>query len=84
MKMNTKEIAERIGHHGMILVTGLKRTIYGAATLGLVALAGYGFAMIPDEDGYVAVLEFILSAATLAVALRTMYAMGKGGRKGRY
>ena len=82
--MNAKEISERIGHHGMVLITGFKRTIYGAATIGLVALAGYGFAMIPDEDGYVAVLDFVLSVATLVVALRAMYAQGKGGRKGRY
>ena len=73
-----------IGHHGKILLKGLKRTIYGAATAGLFGLAGYGFAMIPSEGGYIAVCEFLAAIATMCVGMTCVYHQGcpkkrKGG-----
>ena len=68
-------------HHAKVLFTGFKRMIFGAATAGAFAMAGYGFIAIPAEDGYVAVCEFIMAVMTLGVALACMYAQGKPGNK---
>lgn len=83
MKMEVKRVAERFGHHGGILLKGCMRMLYGTATAGLVALAVYGFVMIPSEGGYVAVCDFIGSAVTMVVALGGMYAQGGGRKRGR-
>ena len=54
--------------------------LYGAATAGLFALAIYGFAMIPSEDGYVAVCDFVGAIVTMFLAVTCVYHQG-GGRK---
>ena len=77
-----KSAANTIWHHTKVLLKGLKRTVFGAATAGLIGLAVYGFYMIPTEDGYVAVCDFIASIATMFVAMTCMYAMGAGMKKG--
>ena len=77
-----KSVAKTIWHYTKILWKGFKRTVYGAATAGLIALAVYGLCMIPSEDGYVAVCDFIASTATMVVALSCMYAQGAGYKKG--
>ena len=77
-----KSVARTIWHHTKVLWKGFKRMVYGAATAGLIALAVYGFWMIPSEDGYVAVCEFIVATCTMAVAVNCMYAQGAGYKKG--
>ena len=77
-----KSVANTIWYHSKIMLKGLKRTVLGAATAGLIALAAYGFWMIPSEDGYVAVCEFIVATCTVGVAMTSMYAMGAGVKKG--
>ena len=79
-----RSVCETIGHHGKIALKGLVRMVYGAGTAGLIALAVYGFIMIPTEEGWVAVCEFIGSTATLVVALTCMYAIGAGRKRGAY
>lgn len=69
------------GFHASILLRGLGRTLYGALIAGLFGIAFYGFASIANEDGYIAVFDFIASVATLAVAVCNMY--GFGFKKGR-
>ena len=76
MKRNFKEVMQLIGFHGLVLLMGFVKVLYGATVAGLVAMAVYGFAMIPSEGGYTAVCEFIAAIATLAVALACMYAFG--------
>lgn len=76
MKRNFKEVMQLIGFHGLVLLMGFAKVLYGAVVAGLVGLAVYGFAMIPSEGGYTAVCEFIAAIATLTVALACMYAFG--------
>ena len=75
-----KYIGEAL-YHAKVLFSGFKRMLYGAATAGAFAMAGYGFYAIPSEGGYVAVFDFIAAAATLFVAVVGMYAQGKPGNK---
>ena len=82
MKRNFKEVMQLIGFHGAILLRGFAKVLYGAAVAGLIGLAAYGFYMIPSEDGYVAVCDFIGSIAMLSVALTSMYAFGQKRKKG--
>ena len=87
MIQNFKKITSRVSYHGKILFRGLVKTLYGAAVAGLVGLAGYGFATIPSEGGYVAVCEFVVALLTLGVACGAMYTFGCWKRKkktGRY
>lgn len=67
--------------HASILLKGLARTLYGALIAGLICIAFYGFVSIANEDGYLAVFDFIASIATLAVAVFNMYCLGL--KKGR-
>lgn len=70
--------------HGSIFFRGLGRTFYGAVIAGLFVLAGYGFASIQSEAGYVAVFDFVASCATVIVAVCNVYLLGvkkRGGKK---
>ena len=80
--MSYKEVMQLIGFHCLVLLRGFVKVLYGAAVAGLIGLAAYGFAMIPSEDGYVAVCEFIVALGTLSVALISMYAFGQKRKKG--
>lgn len=71
-----------VRHHGRILFQGFTRMLFGTATAGCFAMAGYGFFTIPAEDGYIAVMAFLCAVLTLVMALSSMYIMG-GGRKKR-
>ena len=79
-----KSATNAIWYHTKVLFRGLKRVVYGAATAGLFGLAGYGFAMIPSEGGYIAVCEFLAAIATMCVGMTCVYHQGcpkrrKGG-----
>lgn len=75
----------RVVYHSKILLRGLAKTLYGTVVTGLVALAVYGFVMIPTEGGYTAVCEFVVASLTLGMAVGAMYAFGGRCRKqGRY
>lgn len=74
-------IADGIRFHGKILVKGLWRVSCGAGTAGLIGLAVYGFTTIANEDGYVAVVNFMVAALILGMAFTFMYALGGGKRK---
>lgn len=80
--MSFKKVMRQIGFHCLVLLRGFAKTLYGAAVAGLIGLAFYGFSVIPAEDGYVAVCEFIAAVATLAVGLSCMYAFGRKKKKG--
>lgn len=81
-KFDVREFFECLGHHAGIFLKGCVRTVYGVAVAGLVALAVYGFVKVPGEDGYIAVCDFVVSVATLVVAVSGMYAMGACRKKG--
>lgn len=82
MKGNSKNASGCIRYHGKILFQGAVRMVHGTAIAGLMALAIYGFVMIPSEGGYIAVCDFIGSIATIAVALNCMYSLGSNKKKG--
>lgn len=63
------------------LLVGLLRTLHGTATAGLLAFAAYGFVAIPTEGGYIAVADFVVTIATLALALLNVCLLGNGGQK---
>ena len=71
-----------IGYHSTVVVRGLAKVIYGAATAGLMVLSAYGFAMIRRESGWVAVSEFIVATLTMTVALGCVYVFGGRKRRG--
>lgn len=82
MNQEGKEVMRQIGKHCKILLVGFVKVLYGMATAELMALAIYGFAMIPSEEGYAAVSDFILATLTMMVALTCTYAFGRKKRKG--
>lgn len=75
-KSSVKKTVADIARHTKILLSGFKRTLFGALTAGLFAVSIYGLSSIPNEDGYVAVLDFVAAIATLTVALGCMYLQG--------
>ena len=80
--MKRKVIFRTISACAKVFVRGAIRTAFGAATAGLAGLAVYGFLMISGESGWTAVCEFIVSTATLTVALTCMYAQGASRKRG--
>lgn len=72
---------KKIVYHGKILMKGFLRMTCGAVVAGLIGLAAYGFATIPSEGGYVAVLNFMAACLLLGIAFAFMYAMGGGKKK---
>ena len=81
--MQFRDIVRCIGFHGKVLLRGLAKSLYGAAVAGLIGLAGYGFACIPDEGGYRAVWDFIAAVSVAIIALAFMYGFGCSRKKGK-
>ena len=82
MKANFKEVLQVICFHGMILLRGFAKALYGTVTAALVAMAAYGLTEIPSEGGYAAVSDFISATACIVIALALMYSFGcKRGRR---
>lgn len=84
MKRNFNRVMQLIAFHCLVMIRGFVKVLYGAAVSGLIGLAVYGFAMIPSEGGYTAVLDFVGAVATLCVAFGGMYAIGSKKKKGGY
>ena len=80
--MDFKDVMQLIGFHCLVLLRGFVKAVYGALIAGLIGLAVGGFAAIPHEDGYVAVMDFIAAICTMTVALTCMYAFGRKRKKG--
>lgn len=79
-KVKIRNILAHASYHASILFKGFTRTLMGALIAGLFGIAIYGFVSIANEDGYIAVFDFIASLATLLVAVCNMYCLGKKGR----
>ena len=62
--------------HGLILLRGFAKVLYGTVTAALVGLAVYGLTAIPSEGGYAAVSDFISATACIVIALALMYFFG--------
>ena len=59
------------------VLNGLVRMVCGTAIALVYTAAVYGFVSIPKDSGYVAVVDFLASVATLAVAVGCTYAFGR-------
>lgn len=81
MMINFKKMSRQIGYHGQILFKGFIKMLYGAAMAGLIALAIYGYAMIPAEGGYAAVSDFLVCTCLVCIAVGGIYLMGGSGKK---
>ena len=82
-KVKFQNALEKASFHANVLFRGFARTLFGALIAGLIVTAIYGFVSIAGESGYIAVFDFIASAATLLLAVCNMYCLGKkrGGKK---
>ena len=79
--MSAKRMAKIVAFHGKILGKGFVRMLCGMFTAGMLAAAGYAFAAIPSEGGYIAVCEFIAAVAATVVAASCIYIMGGNSHK---
>lgn len=71
-----------IKFHARVLGKGFIRMLVGTITAGFAAAAVYGFAVIPKEEGYAAVGDFLLAIVSLIIALCGVYIMGGSQKKG--
>lgn len=67
-----------IVHYAKITLKGFVRVILGAINAGLISLAVYGFMVVPGENGYAAVADFVLSVMLLILAGLFIYLLGCG------
>lgn len=82
-KINYENLQQQALIHAGIMLRGLVRTIYGALVAGLILIAISGFVRVDCQSGYCAVLNFIGSCATLAVAMSNVYVIGRKRRGGK-
>lgn len=79
-----KEIKKAVGiaaYHGMILLRGAAKMLYGTSMAALIALTVDGFTAIPSEGGYAAVGDFIFAVSLATIALGGLYLFG-GKKRG--
>ena len=82
MKISFKRMSRTIGYHFRILAKGFIKVLWGTTTAVLIAVAVYGYMMVPTEGGYAAVCDFLVATLTMIVALACMYLMGGNRKKG--
>lgn len=82
--MDVKKVIKCMAYHGMIVLRGFAKMLYGACTACLIVLAVCGFQEIPAEDGYTAVCDFIGAVALMVIALSCMYLFGSTNKRGRF
>lgn len=82
-KFDYRYFLDNVRFHGSILLRGIRMAFCGALSAGLFVLAGYGFAAIKSEAGYLAVIDFVASCVTVVVAVSGVYLLGmrKRGKK---
>lgn len=78
-----KKVSRCLAYHGMILLRGVAKMLYGTLTAAVIALTADGFAAIPSEGGYVAVCDFICAVALSVIALCGLYLFGCKQKRGR-
>ena len=77
-----KKAAATAAYHGMILLRGAAKMLYGTSMAALIALTVDGFTTIPSEGGYTAVGDFIFAVSLATIALCGLYLFG-GKKRGR-
>jgi hypothetical protein len=82
MKSYFKKMSRKCGFHGMILLKGFIKMLWGTVLTAMIAGSVYGFLAIPSEGGYAAVGDFLISVSIVGVAFIGIYLMGGNGGKG--
>jgi O-antigen/teichoic acid export membrane protein len=82
MKKDSKKTFQMIGFHSRVMFKGLMKMAYGALMAVLLTIGICGFIMVPSEEGYAAVSDFLVSSCTVVVALGGIYLMGGNPKKG--
>ena len=76
-----KKAAGIAAYHGMILLRGAAKMLYGTAMAALITLTVDGFTAIPSEGGYAAVCSFIFAVSMATIVLGGLYLFG-GKKRG--
>lgn len=76
LKKRTCEILKHITFHTCILARGILKVLHGTLIAGLFVVSILGFNLVIIDDGYVAVLDFVLACILLAIALGNTYWIG--------
>ena len=82
MKIDIKKISRAIVFHIQILLKGFVKMLCGALMTAMIVTGIYGFLSVPEEGGYTAVSDFLVSACIVIIAVGGMYLMGGRGKKG--
>lgn len=77
-----KKAAGIAAYHGVILLRGAAKMLYGTAMAALIALTVDSFASIPSEGGYTAVGNFIAAVSLAVIVACGLYLFG-GRKRGR-
>ena len=77
-----KSMIKAIWYHTKVMWQGFVRMLMGAATAGLIALAVYAFIVIPTEDGWAAVCDFVSAILFTGIALCCVYFQGMNKTRG--
>lgn len=82
-KENIKRVLDEVGIHASVLLRGLAKVLHGTLVAALIAVAVFGFIVIKSESGYIAVGDFVVSCASLCIAIVNIYwaGMRRGGQK---
>lgn len=76
VKIHSGKLAKQIAVHGSIFLKGFVRMFLSAATAALLVVSIYGFLLVPYNEGYDAVGSFVVSGASMVVALGCVYLIG--------
>lgn len=82
MMKDFKKTIRTIGFHGRVLLKGFVRMLYGVVMATMIGVGVYGFAMVPNEGGYVAVRGFLLATIMVILGFLGVYFMGGHCKKG--
>lgn len=75
-KKRTCKILKQIKFHTCILARGIFRMLHSTLIAGLFVVSILGFILVTVDDGYAAVVDFVISCITLVIALGNTYLIG--------
>lgn len=67
---------ERVKFHVLVFLRGFCRAIYGSAISCMILLSVHGFVSVGEENGWIAVCEFISACSAMVATLANMYLFG--------
>lgn len=76
-KARINKTYQKISFHLIIMLRGFIRTVWVSCVGCMIAIAIYGFVLVDDKAGWVAVLSFISSLSLLAASALCIYVIGR-------